>query len=178
MSNSPQFFASFKQTSQSLKASLRPWLLFLDLTSLYLPSSIPDATTRLTQNLTHFGANYSIIVLLVLFLSLLYHPLSLIAFFITLVAWVFLYFSREEPLSVFGYQVNDLLVLVALFAVTVLVLVWSGVWLNVVVAVGIGIVLVILHALLRSTDDLVADDIETSPYVNLLSDDDSLRGFL
>ncbi|KAJ9154216.1 hypothetical protein P3X46_027575 [Hevea brasiliensis] len=178
MSNSPQFFSRFKKTSQSLKASLHPWSLFLDLTSLNLPSSIPDSTTRITQNFTHFRTNYSIIVLLVLFFSLLYHPLSLIAFFFTLVAWVFLYFSREEPLSVFGYQVNDLLVLVALFAVTLLVLVWSGVWLNVVVSVGIGVVLVFLHALLRSTNDLVADDMETSSYVNLLSDDDSPRGGL
>ncbi|OAY28045.1 PRA1 family protein D [Manihot esculenta] len=178
MSNSPQFFSRLKQTSQSLKSSLHPWPLFIDLTSINLPSSIPDATTRITQNLTHFRANYSIILLLVLFFRLLYHPLSLIAFFITLVAWVFLYFSREEPLTLFGYQVDDLLVLVALFVVTILVLVWSGVWLNVVAAIGIGVLFMVFHAVLRSTDDLVADDIETSPYVNLLSEDDSPRGGL
>lgn len=73
---------------------------------------------------------------------------------------------------------DDLLVLVALFVVTILVLVWSGVWLNVVAAVGIGVLFMVFHAVLRSTDDLVADDIETSPYVNLLSEDDSPRGGL
>ncbi|KDP40277.1 hypothetical protein JCGZ_02275 [Jatropha curcas] len=178
MTTAPQFLSGFKQTAQSLNAGLRPWSVFLDLTSLNLPSSIPDATTRITQNLTHFRSNYSLIILIVLFLSLFYHPLSLIAFLITFIAWVFLYFSRNEPLIIFGYQVNDLVVLVLLFVATILVLIWSGVWLNLLVAVVIGVVLVVLHAVLRSTDDLVADDIETSPYVNLLSDDDSPRGGL
>ncbi|XP_065859159.1 PRA1 family protein D-like [Euphorbia lathyris] len=178
MSNTPQFLSEFNQTTRSLKATLRPWSSFLDLSFLNFPSSVPDATTRITQNLTHFRSNYSLLIFIVLFLSLLYHPLSLIAFFITFVAWVFLYFSRDEPLSVFGYQVNDLVVLALLFSATILVLVWSSVWLNVVVAIAVGVALVVLHAVLRSTDDLVADDNETSPYANLLSDDDSPRGGL
>ncbi|EEF45182.1 PRA1 family protein D [Ricinus communis] len=182
MSTTPRFISQFKQTTQSLNATVRPWPHFLDISSLNIPSSVPDATTRVTQNLTHFRSNYSLIILLVLFLSLVYHPLSLIAFFITLIGWVFLYFAREEePLRVFGFEVNDFVVLVSLIAVTIFVLVWSGVWFNVAVAVAIGVGLVVLHAVLRSTDDLVADDIETSPYVNLLSDDDDdviLRGGL
>jgi hypothetical protein len=96
----------------------------------------------------------------------------LIALFITLIAWLSLYFSREEPLWFLGYQVSDWMVLVVLFVVDFLVVIWGGVFQNVVVGGGIAVVLMLLHAALRSTDDLVADDIETSPYANLLSDDD------
>ncbi|KAH8495671.1 hypothetical protein H0E87_018737 [Populus deltoides] len=143
-----QFVSSFfKETTKPLTSGRRPWSVFLDLTLLNLPFSIHDITTRITQNVLHFSVNYSIILLIILSLSLLNHPLVLIALFITLIAWLSLYFSREEPLWFLGYQ-------------------------NVVVGGGIAVVLMLLHAALRSTDDLVADDIETSPYANLLSDDD------
>ena len=46
------------------------------------------------------------------------------------------------------------MVLVVLFVVTIFVLVWSGVWFNIVVTVGIGIVSVVLHFVLKSIDDL------------------------
>lgn len=178
MSTPPQFISQFTQTARSIKSTLRPWPIFLDLSSFNLPPSIPDSTTRITQNLTHFRSNYSLIVLIVLFLSLIYHPLALIAFLVTFVAWLYLYFFRDEPLVLFGVQVGDLAVLGLLSVFTVVVLVWSGVWVNVAAAAAAGAGLVVLHAVVRSTDDLVADDIETSPYANLLSDDDSPRGAL
>ncbi|CAK7327182.1 unnamed protein product [Dovyalis caffra] len=162
----------FKETTKPLTAGRRPWSVFLDLTLLNLPSSIHDVTTRITQNVLHFSVNYSIIVLIILSLSLLNHPLVLIALFITLIAWLSLYFSRDEPLWVLGYQVSDWVVLVVLFVVDFLIVIRGGVLHTVVVGGGIGVVLMLLHAGLRSTDDLVADDIETSPYANLLSDDD------
>lgn len=63
-----------------------------------------------------------------------------------------------------------------LFAVTVTGLVLTHVWVNVLVSTLIGVALVILHAGLRSTDDLVMDDQE-SPYGVLLDDlDDSPHG--
>ncbi|GMY12906.1 PRA1 family protein D-like [Fagus crenata] len=58
-------------TAQSLTITLRPWHDFLDLTSLSLPSSFSNSTSRISQNLTHYFSNYAFIVLLVLFLSLL-----------------------------------------------------------------------------------------------------------
>ncbi|KAJ6897680.1 hypothetical protein NC652_024475 [Populus alba x Populus x berolinensis] len=160
-------YSFFKETTKPLTSGRRPWSVFLDLTLLNIPFSIHDTTTRITQNVLHFSVNYSIILLIILSLSILNHPLVLIALFITLIAWLSLYFSREEPLWFLGYQVSDWMVLVVLFVVDFLVVIWGGVFQNVVVGGGIAVVLMLLHAALRSTDDLVADDIETSPYAKL-----------
>ncbi|KAJ0093592.1 hypothetical protein Patl1_25234 [Pistacia atlantica] len=170
------FLSRVKRTTHSLTARRRPWADFLDLSAFSLPLSLSDATTRITQNLTHFRVNYTIILLLILFLSLIYHPISLIVFLLSLVAWFFFYFARNDALTVFGFVVDDRVVVGALFAVTVTGLVLTHVWVNVLVSMVIGVALVILHAGLRSTDDLVMDDQE-SPYGVLLDDlDDSPHG--
>ncbi|KAJ4846230.1 hypothetical protein Tsubulata_012544 [Turnera subulata] len=167
-----EFLSAVKQTVQTLTTTLRPWSSFLDLTALSLPPSVPDATTRLTQNLTHFLANYSLLFSLFLLFPLIPHPLSLLAILALLLAWLSLYFSRDGPLSLSGFLVPDVAVLVALLAATVVVLAWSGVWARLLFAAAVGAAVLGLHAVLRSTDDLVADDLEASPYRDLLSDDE------
>ncbi|KAH0972930.1 hypothetical protein GBA52_025086 [Prunus armeniaca] len=103
------------------------WGELLEPTALSLPSNLSEATTRLAQNLTHFRSNYTLVLLTELLLSLLYHPVSIIVFLI-----IFLYFSRDQPLEVFGFTVVDGVVMVVLGVVTVLALV-------VVVSVVIGV---------------------------------------
>ena len=165
--------SSFKETAHSLTATRRPWRDFLDITAVDFPSSFSDATTRIAQNLTHFRLNYTIILLLIPFLSLIFHPLSLLAFLVILLAWFFLYFARDrqEPIVIFGFTINDWLVIGALIGLTIAGLALTGVWVIVLVAVAIGGSLVILHAALRCTDDLVMDDLE-SPYGHVLAGGD------
>lgn len=164
-----------KEVSQSAIATLRPWGELLEPTALSLPSNLSEVTTRLAQNLTHFRSNYTLVLLIVLFLSLIYHPVSIIVFLIIFAAWLVLYFSRDQPLEVFGFTIGDRVVMVILGLVTVLALVLTHVWLNVVVSVVIGVALVSLHAVFRGTEDLVMDDQE-SPYGALLSDDQDPSG--
>ncbi|XWS13770.1 hypothetical protein CRYUN_Cryun36dG0066700 [Craigia yunnanensis] len=165
--------SSLKETAQSLTAIRRPWRDFLDITAVDIPSSFSNATTRIALNLTHFRLNYTIILLVILFLSLIYHPLSLLTFLVILLAWFFLYFARgrHDPVVIFGFIIDDRVVIAALFGLTVAGLILTGVWVNVLVAVAIGVSLVILHAALRSTDDLVMDDLE-SPYGHVLAGGD------
>ncbi|GKV49791.1 hypothetical protein SLEP1_g56521 [Rubroshorea leprosula] len=140
-------------------------------------TEVMDSFCRLpAQNLTHFRINYILLLFLVLFFSLIYHPSSLIIFFVIFIAWVFLYLAREEALLLCSYIITDRVVVAALFAVTVFRLVLTGVWVNVLVASVIRVGLVVLHTALRSIDDLVMDDLE-SPYEHVLDDDlDSPRG--
>ncbi|KAL6192163.1 hypothetical protein ACLB2K_038550 [Fragaria x ananassa] len=165
----------FKEAGQSAMAAHRPWSEFSDLSALSLPRNLSDATTRLFQNSTHFRSNYAMLVLVVLFLSLLYHPVSLIVFLLVFAAWVFFYFSRDDDVSVFGFFVGDRVVMAVLGVVTVVALVLTHVWLNVVVSGVVGAVVVCVHAVFRGTEDLVMED-EESPYGALLSDDPDPRG--
>lgn len=86
----------------------------------------------------------------------------MIVYLILWVAWWFLYLSREDPLVVLNRLVNDKLVAVFLGIVTVVALVLTGVWLNVLVSVLIGLGIVVLHAALRISEDLFMDEEEAA----------------
>ncbi|EXB29849.1 hypothetical protein L484_016338 [Morus notabilis] len=175
--NPTGFATRLKESVQSAISTRRPWSVLLDPTSLSLPSSISDATTRLFQNLTHFRFNYSLLLLFIFFLGLLIsRPISnILVFLVLLAAWFFLFFSRDEPLSVASFVVEDGVALTALGIATLVAVVVTGVGWNVVVWVLVGFFVVSLHAVVRSTDDLVTDD-RQSPYGPLMSDDHDPQG--
>ncbi|KAM1775272.1 hypothetical protein ACFX12_044536 [Malus domestica] len=100
---------------------------------------------------------------------------SIIVFLIVFAAWLVLYFSRDQPLVVFGFTVPDQVVMVVPALVTVVALVITHVWLNVIVLGVIRVILIGLHAVFRGTNDLVMDDQE-SLYGALLSDDTDPSG--
>ncbi|XP_059632418.1 PRA1 family protein F2-like [Cornus florida] len=167
------FISRTTHIRQSLAAALRPWRELLHPSALSLPFSFSEATYRLRINLYQFRVNYTIIALLVLFLSLLYHPISMIVFLITFVGWMYLYIFRDEPLLVLNRTVDDRVVLVGMSLVTIFALILTHVWLNVFVAVAIGASVVCLHAAFRAIDDI---DDQESPYGALFSVVDSADG--
>ncbi|RDX83161.1 PRA1 family protein F2, partial [Mucuna pruriens] len=156
----PYFVTHAATTTRSAFATRRPWEEVFALYSFTRPYTIGEATMRVRRNLNHFRVNYFMIVLFVLFLSLLWHPVSIIVFLVTLVAWFFLFFFRDEPVVLFGRALDDRAVAAALAAATVVSLVVAGVWVNVVVSVVVGVALVGLHAAFRSTEDLYVDEHE------------------
>ncbi|KAK7356899.1 hypothetical protein VNO80_16179 [Phaseolus coccineus] len=156
---SAEMLANIKEATQTVASTRRPWRVFLDLSALTLPSSISEASTRLAHNFTYFLFNYALLLLLIFLLTLFPHALPLLLFLLLSAAWYFLYFSRDDlPLAIVPLA---LLTLVALFA--------TGAWLNLLLALLIGALVVFLHGVLRSTDDLIGDDQE-SPYGPMLGD--------
>lgn len=82
----------------------------------------------------------------------------MIVFLIIFAAWCFLYFLRDEPVVVLNRQVDDRVIVASLALVTIVALVLTDVWLNVLVSLLVGAAIVFLHAAFRGTEDLYYDD--------------------
>ncbi|KAL5579511.1 hypothetical protein UlMin_011953 [Ulmus minor] len=149
------------RAKERIKAGLgtrRPWKLMFNFHSLGFPSGMADAIGRIRTNAGYFRMNYAIIVLIILFLSLLWHPISLIVFIVMMAAWLFLYFLRDEPLVFFGRTIDDRVVMIVLAVLTIVFLLLTHATLNILVALLIGVAVVVAHAAVRKTDDLFLDE--------------------
>ncbi|KAI6690135.1 hypothetical protein NL676_026963 [Syzygium grande] len=157
-----EYISRAKERIKSGLAERRPWRLMLSVRALRPPAGFPDALSRVRANLSFFRTNYAMVFLLILFLSLLWHPISLIVFVVMMAAWLFLYFLRDEPLAVFGRTIDDRVVLAVMSVLTLVFLLLTRATVNILVAVLIGAVVVVLHAAMRRTDDLSAEDGEAA----------------
>ncbi|KAJ8510308.1 hypothetical protein OPV22_000742 [Ensete ventricosum] len=152
----------FKEQGKGLIAAQRPWPQLLDTTALSRPANTGEAVARLRRNLAYFRSNYALFAIAALSASLLWHPASLVAFVALVAAWFLLYFSRDQPLVLFGRLIEDGTVLGALSVATVVVLLFSAVGSTVFGALMVGAALVCLHAVFRATDDLFLDEAEVA----------------
>ncbi|KAK7344170.1 hypothetical protein VNO77_13501 [Canavalia gladiata] len=148
-------------TSSNMIATPRSWREFLDLSALSRPLSYDDAMFRLRRNLGYFRFNYSAVMLFILFLSLLWQPVSMILFLILLVAWFYLYFSRDRPVVILNHTLDDRTVFCVLSLLTVVVLVSTHVGINVLVSLIVGVILVALHGAFRVTEDQFLNEEES-----------------
>lgn len=78
--------------------------------------------------------------------------------------WLFLYFLRDDPFVVFGRTINDRVVMIVLSVLTIVFLLLTKATWNIVSAVLIGAAVLLVHAVLRKTNDLFLDEEEVTDF--------------
>ncbi|XP_042053445.1 PRA1 family protein F2-like [Salvia splendens] len=153
-----EYISRVKTRFQEGLATRRPWREIADIHSFSLPRSFSEAVARVKTNLVYFSVNYAIVALAIVFLSLLWHPTSLIVFLAMLAVWLFLYFLRDEPLVIFGRLVSDIIVLIVLGVLTIFVLLFTDATTEILSSLLVAVVVVLVHAAVRRTDNLCPDE--------------------
>ncbi|XP_043721834.1 PRA1 family protein F3-like [Telopea speciosissima] len=153
-----EFMSKVKDRIKSGLATCRPWREMLHRHALGVPSNVGETFVGVRTNFGYFRMNYAIIVLLIIFLSLLWHPISLIVFVVMMVVWLYLYFLRDEPWVIFGRSIDDRVVLILLSVVTLVALFLTKATLNLIISLLIGLVVILIHAVFRKTDDLFQNE--------------------
>ncbi|CAI9097227.1 OLC1v1033602C1 [Oldenlandia corymbosa var. corymbosa] len=170
----PAFRAFINQISDTVRngiAARRPWSELLDRSAFNKPESLSEATQRIRKNYAYFRVNYIAIITVVLAISLLTNPLSLILLAGLLAAWLFLYFFRnpsDGPLTIFGRQFSDLETIALLVVSTIFVVFLTSVGSVLVSALMVGLAIVAVHGAFRVPEDLFLDEQE-SPATGFLS---------
>lgn len=152
-----------KARGASALATRRPWRELVDLHSFGIPPTLGEAYLRLRSNLTYFAMNYAIVILIIVFLSLLWHPISLIVFVVTMIAWLFFYFLKDDPLVVYGREINDSVILTVLAVVTLVLLLLTNATSNILVSLLIGVVVAVAHASLRKAEEMYLEEEAAGP---------------
>ncbi|KAG7036438.1 PRA1 family protein F2, partial [Cucurbita argyrosperma subsp. argyrosperma] len=153
-----EYISRAKQRFKDGLGHRRPWRLIADYRSFTLPSNLHDTLSRIKVNLAYFRMNYAIVVLVILFLALLWHPISLIVLIVMMTLWLFLYFLRDQPLILAGRVVEDWVILLILSIFTIGFLFLTNATLNIVIALLIGAIVVVAHAAMRKTENLYLDE--------------------
>ncbi|KAF7132519.1 hypothetical protein RHSIM_Rhsim09G0181400 [Rhododendron simsii] len=163
----PAFRAFLTRLSSSFRhfsSNRRPWPELLDRSSLSRPDSLSEAASRIRKNSSYFRVNYLTLIALVLSLSLLSHPFSLLVLLSLLAAWIFLYLFRpsDQPLVVLGRTFSDRETLGVLVVSTVVVVFLTSVGSLLISALLVGIGIVCAHGAFRVPEDLFLDDQEAA----------------
>jgi hypothetical protein len=161
----PAFRLFISRISSSIRhgfSQRRPWYEVVDRSAMTRPESLTEAYSRIRKNLSYFRVNYLTFLALVLALSLLSHPISLLVLLSLLAAWTFLYLFRQsdQPLVILGRTFSDRETLLGLSLLTIIVVFLTTVGSLLISALMVGFAIVCAHGAFRVPEDLFLDEQE------------------
>lgn len=161
----PAFRAFLARVSSSARQGFshrRPWSELVDRSAMSRPDSLTEAYSRIRRNFSYFRVNYITLLAVVLAVSLISHPFSLLVLLGLLGSWAFLYFFRtpDQPLVLFGRTFSDREILGILVVWTVFVVFLTSVGSLLISALMVGLAIVCAHGAFRMPEDLFLDDQE------------------
>ncbi|KAI3684196.1 hypothetical protein L6452_33416 [Arctium lappa] len=144
-----------KQWIHTAFGTKRLWNDMFDLHSFNFPHR--DAIPRFKTNVGYFRMNYTLFTFIVMFLSLLWHPISLIS--LTIASWLLCTFIlREESMLIWNRTIDNRVALAILTVVTIVLLLLDEATMNVLCSVSIGAAVAVVHAVFRKTEDLCLEE--------------------
>ncbi|MCO5574825.1 hypothetical protein L7F22_028618 [Adiantum nelumboides] len=152
------FMGEIAEAGKTVLARQRPWSEVLDKNCFTKPDSIPDATSRMKQNLSYFRVNYAVLSSAIVFIGLLWHPGSLVILLLLAAAWFYLYVSRTEPVVFFGRAFSSREVLILLGVITFGAVFFTSTGSTIVTGLAMAAALVAVHAAFRTPDDLFLEE--------------------
>ncbi|CAN1812158.1 PRA1 family protein B4 [Linum perenne] len=161
----PAFRSFISRLSSSASQGLsqrRPWSELVDRSGFARPDSLTEAVARIRKNLSYFKVNYISLLVVVLALSLLSNPFSLLVLLSLLASWIFLYLFRpsDQPVVIFGRTFSERETLAVLVVSTVVVVFLTSVGSVLISALMAGVAIVCVHGAFRVPEDLFLDEQE------------------
>ncbi|KAI6670903.1 hypothetical protein NL676_005788 [Syzygium grande] len=158
------FLSRLSSSTRRALSGRRPWPELLDRSAFARPRSLADAASRIRRNASYFRVNYLALLAVVLALSLLSHPFSLLTLLSLLAAWILLYAFRpsDQPLVLLGRAFSDRETLAVLSLLTAVVVFLTSVGSLLISASMVGLAIVAAHGAFRDPEDLFMDEQESA----------------
>ncbi|KAL8208793.1 hypothetical protein R6Q57_008205 [Mikania cordata] len=158
-------------TVRSGLSDRRPWSELIDRSTFSKPESISDATSRIRKNYAYFRVNYFTVIAVVIGVSLLTNPFSLITLVGLLSAWIFLYLFRPSnpPMEILGRPFSERERLGLLIVLSIIVVFLTSVGSILITATLVGTGIVCGHGAFRAPEDLFLDDQDSGGSSGFLS---------
>ncbi|KAK6943208.1 Prenylated rab acceptor PRA1 [Dillenia turbinata] len=161
----PAFRAFINHITESVRngfAQRRAWSELVDRSAFSRPENFSEAALRVRKNFSYFKINYFSLIAVVLAVSLLTNPFSLLILLGLLSAWLFLYLFRpsDQPLVIFGRTFTDRETLGILLVSSVVVIFLTSVGSVLISALMVGLLIVCAHGAFRVPEDLFLDEQE------------------
>ncbi|CAN8273466.1 unnamed protein product [Cochlearia groenlandica] len=153
-SSNPSVLRRAKELISLGLSSQRPWLELVRCSAFSFPISFGVATERVKTNFTIFRANYIVIFVVTIFVSLLLQPVHLSVFFILIIAWLYVYSRDNDPLLICGNVIDDSALVLVLLVVTICIFLLTNISRGILIGVLVGLPVVLVHGMCMKTEAL------------------------